>query len=172
MTGKCCSNCGEPLKKYAVVCSNCGKPAAYPNKPEEKVSIEQVEQVYEASYETPKYETSINTTVQSKEPFLALVFSFVFVGLGQVYNGKFWRGIFFMLSTFIGFVLLIVPGLVAWVWAMYDAHKEAEAINNGDKPYKEATVWEIIMFLLSPIIIISLMGFVIFVIRFLIIPVW
>ena len=167
MTGNYCSNCDEPLKKYAVVCSNCGKPAAYPNKPEEKVSIERVEQVYE----TPKYEASRNAPVQSKEPLLALVFSFVFVGLGQVYNGKFWRGIFFMLSTFIGLVL-IIPGLVAWVWAMYDAHKEAEAINNGDKPYEEATVWEIIIFLLSPFVIIALMGFVIFVIRFLIIPIW
>ena len=159
MINKYCSNCGESMNEYAIVCSNCGRPAADSNKQEENVRAEQV------VYETPR-----NISAQLKNPFLAMVFS-LFAGLGQVYNGKFWRGIFFMLTTFVGLVL-IIPGLIFWVWAMYDAYTESEAMNNGEKPYKEATVWEIIIFLISPIIIALLMGFVTFFIRFMIIPLW
>ena len=108
MANKYCSNCDESIEEYAIICSNCGRPAADLNRQKENVHAEMEVEVYEK----PR-----NISAQLKDPFLASVFS-LFAGLGQVYNGKFWKGIFFMLTTFIGLPLLIIPGLLFWVWAM------------------------------------------------------
>ncbi len=153
MAANYCSNCGEPLKEYAIVCSNCGKPvpgrsgvhgteSESETRTEEKVHAEQVYR------DTPK-----NTSNQSKNTFFALILSFFIPGLGQVYNGRFWKGVGFMIAVPLGTLLLILPGLAIWIWGMYDAYSESEKINKGELPYKEPTVWEIIGFLLLPILI-------------------
>lgn len=71
-----------------------------------------------------------------KEPLLALIFSFLLPGLGQIYNGDTNNGIilivgavasWLMTSVCIGFFIF----LVIWVYAMYDAYTRAEKINRG-----------------------------------------
>lgn len=155
MAANYCSNCGEPLKEYAIVCSNCGKPVPGRSEThtengsethgEEKVHAEQVyDNDIPRSAPSPK---------QEKSTFFAIILSFFIPGLGQVYNGRFWKGVGFMIAVPLGTLLLILPGLAIWIWGMYDAYTESEKINKGELPYKEPTVWEIIGFLLLPILI-------------------
>ena len=171
MAANYCSNCGEPLKEYAIVCSNCGKPVpgrsgVHGTESESETHNEEkvhAERVY--TQDTPK-----NTANQSKNTFFAIILSFFIPGLGQVYNGRFWKGVGFMIAVPLGTLLLILPGLIIWVWGMYDAYTEAEKINNGELPYKEPTVWEIIGFLLLPILIGLAIAFI-FVLFFMIIAI-
>lgn len=174
MAANYCSNCGEPLKEYAIVCSNCGKPVPGQSevhgtesenerksetRAEEKVHAEQV------------YSENIpRNTNQTKNTFFALILSFFIPGLGQVYNGRFWKGVGFMIAVPLGTLFLLIPGILIWAWGMYDAYTESDRINKGELPYKKPTVWEIIGFLLLPILVGLLIAFI-FVLFFMIIAI-
>ena len=158
MTANYCFNCGEAYKENAVVCSNCGRPAPQESKEPEK-EHEKSEQTKKENINAEQVYTGTKTPVQTKSPFFALILSFFFPGLGQVYNGKFWKGILFMIAIFAG-AFFIIPGIVIWIWGLYDAYTEAEQINNGQKPYSEATVWEIIIFLILPFILATAIVFI------------
>ncbi|MDR2943578.1 MAG: zinc-ribbon domain-containing protein [Methanosarcinales archaeon] len=165
MTENYCSNCGEPLKENAVVCSDCGKPVPKQSpvcetKESERIRKKQRRKIH-AEQVSPR-DMPKNKENQSKSAFFALVLSFLFTGLGQVYNGRFWKGIGFMIAVPVGMIFLIVPGLAIWIWNMYDAYAEAEKINRGEQPYKEPTVWEIIGFIAIPFVIIFAFVFISF----------
>ena len=55
---------------------------------------------------TPTHPSGVTSRRPPSDPGLAAVLSFVIPGLGQFYNGKFWRGIFW---------LIVTPGL--WFWS-------------------------------------------------------
>ncbi len=81
-----------------------------------------------------QYQIQVNPYVQPvyakrKDPGIALLLSFLFPGLGQIYNGDVGKGIGFM----IGFWLLIWIGLglIFWIWGMIDAYQVATNINLG-----------------------------------------
>jgi TM2 domain-containing membrane protein YozV len=93
-----------------------------------------------------------------KKPTLALVLSAIFPGIGQIYNNQIFKGISLIaLNTAINFLLVkpiekltasggsipdnstlfiiiayIVAGLVLWVYAMIDAKRTAERINESE----------------------------------------
>ena len=59
-------------------------------------------------------------------PGTAAVLSFFIPGVGQIYNGKFWRGIFWLIITprfwigtggFLGWICHIVSAYTAYDWA-------------------------------------------------------
>ena len=69
-----------------------------------------------------------------KNPALAAVLSFFFMGLGQIYNGQIGKGILFIVLYGISVLLMyIVIGFITtpilWIWGMVDAHKSAQKIN-------------------------------------------
>jgi TM2 domain-containing membrane protein YozV len=70
-------------------------------------------------------------------PGIAAVLSFVIPGLGQFYNGTFWRGIFWLIVTpglWIG-----SAGLLGWVChivAAYTAYSRAEKLERSARPYR------------------------------------
>lgn len=69
-----------------------------------------------------------------KNPGLAAVLSFVFMGLGQIYNGQIAKGILFMIVYSISFLLMIiligfVTTPILFIWGIWDAYKSAEKIN-------------------------------------------
>lgn len=71
-----------------------------------------------------------------KNPGLAAILSFFIVGLGQIYNGQIGKGIGLMLAAMIcGFLCTVVIGFIllpaVWTYAIYDAYKTAEKINQG-----------------------------------------
>ncbi len=76
-----------------------------------------------------------NPPVFYKNPGLAAVLSFFYMGLGQIYNGQLGKGIAFIVVYSISWLLcLVIIGLITtpimWVYGMYDAYKSAEKINN------------------------------------------
>ena len=67
-----------------------------------------------------------------KNSGLAAVLSFFVPGLGQIYNGQIGTGLLFFFGTAIGFLFLVVPGIVLWIYGIYHAYKNAEAINRKE----------------------------------------
>ncbi len=73
-------------------------------------------------------------TKKKKSPFLAAFLSFLWCGLGQIYNEQVTKGIalaIFTLIAFIssgGFSVLILPWLI-----IFDAYRIAERINAGER---------------------------------------
>lgn len=65
-------------------------------------------------------------------PGVAAVLSLILPGVGQIYNGEFWRGIFWLIITpgfWIG-----SGGLLGWVChivAAYTAHARAQRLSLG-----------------------------------------
>jgi TM2 domain-containing membrane protein YozV len=69
-----------------------------------------------------------------KEPWFALALSFLFSGLGQIYNGEIGKGIAFIIAHAISIGLMwIVVGFITtpiiWIWSMIDAYKSAQRFN-------------------------------------------
>lgn len=81
---------------------------------------------------------------QQKNSGIAVVLSFFWMGLGQLYNGQIGKGIFLVILEgvllFVGFLTLIVligffilfAAFILWVWNLYDAYNTAELINRGE----------------------------------------
>jgi Phosphoglycerol transferase and related proteins, alkaline phosphatase superfamily len=170
MAANYCSNCGEALKKYAVVCSHCGRPVPESNRPEQT----NAEQPNKETVHAEKMQgTPRDGPAKTKSTFFALFLSFFFPGLGQVYNGRSKKGVCFLVASILSMFLLVIPFVTAiwglhiwilvlifplvflliWIWGLYDAFKDADRINNGKKPYREANAWEVVSFLILPIIL-------------------
>lgn len=69
-----------------------------------------------------------------KQPWLAIMLSIVFTGLGQLYNGQILKGLLFMAIHIVNFALMhwfigLVTAPVFWVYGMIDALDTAGRIN-------------------------------------------
>lgn len=72
----------------------------------------------------------------AKNPGIAAVLSFLFTGLGQIYNGQIRKGISFIVVGIVCLVLVIVlVGFILyplfWIYNIYDAYSSAKKINAG-----------------------------------------
>lgn len=67
----------------------------------------------------------------AKNPQIAVFCSSLIPGLGQVYNGETLKGFFYLLGTLLGLFFILIPGLVVWIYSMYDAHITAGKMNEG-----------------------------------------
>ena len=145
MTNNNCSNCGEPADPNGKVCKNCGKPFTLQT---------ESENCQKSESEIEKTQPAGNVVyVKEKSTFVAIILSFFFTGAGQVYNGQLKKGLLMMIVLWIGSIL-ILPGLVIWVYAMYDAYKEAEKMNKGEIPFAEATAKDAVIFIIAYFIIV------------------
>ena len=112
-----------------------------------------------------------------RNPWLALILSFLVVGWGQWYNGRTWDGIK-LLGTAIGayvimtlaaalgsgillglIVLIVICAMtVIWVYGMYNAYKTAERINKGEITFtrKSRLFWlPVAIFVLAIVVILA-----------------
>ena len=127
-----CSTCGAPVPETAKFCNECGARLpgpVLPGQPE------------------PAQDTG------SKSAFLALAGSTFVPGLGQVYEGNILRGYLVFLGTFFGFFLLIIPGIIIWLYGIYDAYSTAEKMNAGTVPFEPAPVLHMVLFVIIAIVI-------------------
>ena len=74
------------------------------------------------------------STQPQKNPGVATVLSFFFMGLGQIYNGQIGKGIMFIILYAISVALmLVIVGFITtpilWIWGLVDANKSAKKIN-------------------------------------------
>lgn len=104
---KFCQNCGKKIDINAEICPHCG------------VRVAGV---------TPSGEKSV---------LLAAILSFLFPGLGHLYNGLTTKGLSFIIAYIVSAVLIfLIVGfvlmLIVWIWALVDVIKTTEAINRGE----------------------------------------
>ena len=71
-----------------------------------------------------------------KNPSVATILSFFFMGLGQIYNGQIGKGIVFIILYGVSVALMwVVIGFVTtpilWIWGMVDANNSAKKINEN-----------------------------------------
>ena len=69
-----------------------------------------------------------------KNPSIATILSFFFMGLGQIYNGQIGKGIVFIILYGVSVALMwVVIGFVTtpilWIWGMVDANNSAKKLN-------------------------------------------
>ena len=138
-----CPHCGKISNEESPrFCSGCGArmdgkmPAGYPGY---------------AGYSVPVQE--------QKSPLIAGVCSTVLPGLGQVYNGETAKGFALFFMTCIGLIVLFIPGLIVWLYAMYNAYTAAGKMNRGEIPVLEMRMLHVILFVIFAIAVI-IVGFV------------
>jgi TM2 domain-containing membrane protein YozV len=78
--------------------------------------------------------TDNQTPVFYKNPSIATLLSFLFMGAGQIYNGEIKKGILFIVlyavSIFLmSFLIGFITTPILWIWGMIDANKSAKRIN-------------------------------------------
>ena len=110
---KFCQNCGAEIDNAAEICPKCGVRVAPPPGVAPTVSVER------------------------KSEGIAAVLSFIFVGLGQIYNGQIGKGIMFIVvGVILVFTMLILIGFILyplfWIYNIYDAYDTAKKINAGE----------------------------------------
>ncbi|OPX61666.1 MAG: TM2 domain protein [Methanoregula sp. PtaU1.Bin006] len=66
-----------------------------------------------------------------KNQQVAVICSSLIPGLGQIYNGETLKGFAFLFGTVVGLFVLVLPGLLVWMYSMYDAHIVAGKMNEG-----------------------------------------
>lgn len=112
---KYCINCGEEIDARAEICPKCGVRVAPPPS-----AVQQPQPVI----------------TERKNEGIAAVLSFIFTGLGQIYNGQIGKGIMFIIAGAICVLLMIILigfllYFVLWVYNIYDAYNTAKKINAG-----------------------------------------
>jgi TM2 domain-containing membrane protein YozV len=112
---KFCSNCGAEIDVRAEICPKCGVRVAPP---------------------PPPMDLPPPVMTRRKNEGLAAVLSFLFLGLGQIYNGQIGKGILFIIVGVISVLsMLILIGFLLyplfWIYNIYDAYTTAKAINAG-----------------------------------------
>ena len=126
-----CQNCGSQLPDSAKFCDRCGA----------KVGMDT-----ERSNSNTEYNMA-SIMVNKKSEALALILSLLIPGLGQIYNGQVSKGAMMIVAAIVCAVLIFVffpigiLYIVLWIYAMYDAFKDAKEYNqyllshNGNPPW-------------------------------------
>ena len=78
--------------------------------------------------------------MNKKNPWISTILSFLFTGIGQIYNEDYGKGAaMLLLSLFVGSLIFIpfigvIPGIIwfiVWIWSINDAWEHAKKINKG-----------------------------------------
>ena len=77
-------------------------------------------------------------------------------GLGQVYNGQAGKGFAIFLLTLTGLVIFVVPGLIVWLYGMYDAYSVAGKMNTGEMAFRETRMLHMVLFIVFAVIIVAI----------------
>jgi len=126
-----CSGCGSRLNDSQSFCATCGRPsgANYSAAPSTGVAP-----APSPSAVTAPVAQQVIILKSAKSPGTAVVLSFFWAGLGQIYNGEIGKGIVLIILHAISWLLMfVVIGFITtpilWIYGMIDAYKTAEKIN-------------------------------------------
>jgi TM2 domain. len=137
-----CESCGAPLKEGDKFCEQCGAAVVAP--------------VVETPSSPVRPAVPVKGPHPEKNPILSVILSFFISGLGQVYNGETLKGVALFFGTIIGYFIFVIPGVIVWVYGMYDAYTTAKKMNEGTIPYKETNFLVMIGFVVLIIIIFAI----------------
>ena len=76
-----------------------------------------------------------------RDPFEAAMSSMFVPGLGQAYNGRADLGLLFAFGAGCGLLIGLVPGILFWIYAVWEAHNTANRINREEVPLYSAQGW-------------------------------
>jgi TM2 domain-containing membrane protein YozV len=94
------------------------------------------------------------TAKKEKSPGIAAILSFIFAGSGQIYNGDMVKGILVLLGTLIGALIFLVPGVIVWIYGIYDAYTTSKKMNEGTIPYRSPTLAHILLYIAAWIVLV------------------
>ena len=132
-----CPNCGKEVQAGASFCPSCGKPILVQGAPIGVVPPSAVPTSPQQAIIQPQLQPQLQTQrVQNKNEGLAAVLSFLFTGLGQIYNGQIAKGILFVVVgiVFAGLIFVLIGIIlypIFWIYNIYDAYATAKKINAG-----------------------------------------
>ena len=137
---KFCPECGKSLEnETSKFCNNCGTSLDSSNVIVKKESSQEIQ--------------------EEKSSFIAILCSLFVPGLGQVYNGETEKGVIIFLATLIGTFILIIPGVIVWIYGMYDAYTIAKKMNNKEIPFKPTKAAHMILFFILVVVITAIVIF-------------
>ena len=157
---KYCPECGKPLANEAAnFCDNCGaKLTISPTITVEPQPQPGAGTAGSAGFASSGPAGSEPVTrvqpVEEKSTFVATLCSLILPGLGQVYDGKLERGFLIFTGTVIGFFIFIIPGLLVWVFGIYDAYTIALRMNKKEIPFLPTNTGHVILFILLALVIV------------------
>lgn len=138
---KFCPNCGNELTADTAFCPFCGfnLNQKEPQKPQTKFCQSCGKEININAEICPHCGVRVSGIAPSEEKSVALaaILSFLFTGLGHLYNGLTTKGICFIVMYLISCALiflligfLLTP--IVWIWSLVDTIKTTEAINRGE----------------------------------------
>ena len=92
---------------------------------------------------------------EQKNRLIAGACSSVLPGLGQVYNGETAKGFAIFILTLAGLALLLIPGLIAWLYGIYNAYTTAGKMNTGEIPFRETRMLHVVLFIVFAVAVIA-----------------
>jgi len=95
--------------------------------------------------------------VPQKNPLIAGFCSSFLPGLGQVCNGETVKGFVIFFLAIAGAFFLLIPGLLVWLYAMYDAYAVAGKMNAGEIEYRETRILHMILFIVFALVVIGVL---------------
>ena len=99
-----CRECGKQVSSEARSCPHCGVPSP----------------VYTGEL-LPQHMYYQHPAPSAHNNGLAAVLSVFFPGLGQVYKGRVGAGIGWFFATIIGYMMLVIPGLIVHACCVFNA---------------------------------------------------
>jgi TM2 domain-containing membrane protein YozV len=130
-----CPHCGHPSsEEYPRFCSACGGRM-------------------DGSCTPAGYGSEIRQE-NEKNPQIAVFCSSLIPGLGQVYNGETLKGFIFLFGTLLGLFLILIPGLVVWIYSMYDAHITAGKMNEGTLERRPMQTAHMVIFVVAAVFLV------------------
>jgi TM2 domain-containing membrane protein YozV len=87
------------------------------------------------------------TIRKEKSPGIAALLSLIFAGSGQIYNGELVKGILILAGTLIGVLIFLIPGVIVWIYGIYDAYATAKKMNEGSIEYRMPTLANILLYI-------------------------
>lgn len=134
---KFCPECGKSLpSETSQFCDNCGA----------KINI--------VSQNVPS-ESAVSVN-EEKSPLIAAICSFILPGLGQVYDGKTERGFGIFFGTLIGTFIFLIPGVIIWLFGVYDAYSLAEKMNHKEIPFLPTKTAHLLLFIFLALAVVAI----------------